>query len=255
MVQLVRLQNANSVRTLDCGLGFHRFFAFVTITMVVTLATRSRIALAQKCYSDGGKMLGLMVFSQDFSWWRNCKATGFDHICHLLKTWQQKVPVWLTELHLQTTGIPICCRSSFIFVKQFCFTKFKFTRPKYSKLKDDWVNTQKEAPTNSSHGRDQIHWMKSESRTFSIHPLYQPNNQHWRIFFFAVSPEMTISPFQSHQPSVLRVGSRSDIPPGHSEPRKSRHAASAEVGQWSRRSRSALWDCRAEASATQKPAL
>lgn len=48
------------------------------------------------------KMLGLMVFSQDFSWWKNCKATGFDHICHLLKTWQQKVPVWLTELHLTT---------------------------------------------------------------------------------------------------------------------------------------------------------
>lgn len=135
-------------------------------------------------------------------------------------------------------------------MKQFCFTKIKFTGSKHSKIKDDWVNTHKEAPTNSSHGRDQIHWMKSESWTFFIHPLYQPNNQHWRIFFFAVSPEMTISPFQSHRPSVLRVGSRSD-----SVPRKSRRAASAELGHWSRRSRSALWDCRAEASGTQKAAL
>lgn len=74
-------------------------------------------------------------------------------------------------------------------------------------------------------------------------------------FSFAVSPEMTISPFQSHRPSVLRVGSRSDTPPGHSEPRKSRRAAPAEVGHWSHRSRSALWDCRAEASGTQKAAL
>lgn len=85
MVQLVRLQNANSLRTLDCGLGFHLFFAFVTITVVVTLATCSRIALAQKCYSDGGKMLGC-CFRRTFLDEKIAKQQVSTIFCHLLKT-------------------------------------------------------------------------------------------------------------------------------------------------------------------------